>query len=486
MYGFHRPTRPRCFSCAFALLAFVAACVEVSGAPAGPAVVSVTVTPVNVSIAIGATASFSATLHNSAGAVLTGPTVTWISSGPGMATVSAAGVASGLAPGTTTISATSGGITGSATLTVSAAILQAVILSPASAALATGATRQFSVSGQWSNGATTAPAVTYSATGGTISGGGLYTAGGTPGTHRVIAVQQGGTLADTAVVTVTAVGGGAGVTLFSEGFEDANISGRGWFDATSISTALDARTGSTGTRALQWHWNTGTTAPQGSSRKDFAPSSSVYLSYWVKTSANWTGSGRDYHPHMFHFLTTADDRYIGPSRTHLSLYDELLYKPGQGLTPVLSMQDALMIDGSRLMIDLTNVTEQRAIGGSNGRPEPGLVWDSFDYGGGQYTNYKLFQPGTIVMTDATKSSWHHVESYWQLNTISGGKGQPNGIVQYWFDGTLIIDRRDIYFRTAVNATMQFRTFVMAPYIGDGSPRDQHMWIDDLVVRTTRP
>ncbi len=90
------------------------------------------------------------------------------------------------------------------------------------------------------------------------------------------------------------------------------------------------------------------------------------------------------------------------------------------------------------------------------------------------------------MTDATKSSWHHVESYWQLNTISGGKGQPNGVVQYWFDGALIIDRHDIYFRTAVNASMQFRTFVMAPYIGDGSPRDQYMWIDDLTVRTTRP
>ena len=40
--------------------------------------------------------------------------------------------------------------------------------------------------------------VTYSATGGTISSGGLYTAGSTAGTFRVIAVQQGGTLADTA------------------------------------------------------------------------------------------------------------------------------------------------------------------------------------------------------------------------------------------------------------------------------------------------
>ena len=46
--------------------------------------------------------------------------------------------------------------------------------------------------------------MTYSATGGTITTGGLYTAGSTAGTFRVIAAQQGGTLADTAAVTITA------------------------------------------------------------------------------------------------------------------------------------------------------------------------------------------------------------------------------------------------------------------------------------------
>ena len=83
-------------------------------------------------------------------------------------------------------------------------MLQAVILTPSSVSLGTGATQQFSVSGQWSDGSTTAPAVTYSATGGTISSSGLYTAGSTAGSFRVIATQQGGTLADTSTVTLTA------------------------------------------------------------------------------------------------------------------------------------------------------------------------------------------------------------------------------------------------------------------------------------------
>src|SRR3989449_8148514 len=45
---------------------------------------------------------------------------------------------------------------------------------------------------------------------------------------------------------------------------------------------------------------------------------SVYLSYWVKYSANWVGSGQPYHPHEFLFLTNEDGAYIGPSATHLT------------------------------------------------------------------------------------------------------------------------------------------------------------------------
>ena len=43
----------------------------------------------------------------------------------------------------------------------------------------------------------------WTATGGTISAAGLYSAGGTAGTYQVIAVQQGGTLADTSSILIT-------------------------------------------------------------------------------------------------------------------------------------------------------------------------------------------------------------------------------------------------------------------------------------------
>jgi hypothetical protein len=79
-----------------------------------------------------------------------------------------------------------------------------VVLTPASIALLTRATQQFAASGRMSDGSTRAVMVTWSASGGTISSAGLYTAGLVAGIYPVIATQTGGTLADTAIITVTA------------------------------------------------------------------------------------------------------------------------------------------------------------------------------------------------------------------------------------------------------------------------------------------
>jgi hypothetical protein len=59
------------------------------------------------------------------------------------------------------------------------------------------------------------------------------------------------------------------------------------------------------------------------------------------------------------------------------------------------------------------------------------------------------------------------------------------VVQYWFNGTLIFDRHDILFRTGAHPTLQFNQFLIAPYIGDGSPADQSMFIDNLRLATSR-
>jgi hypothetical protein len=105
-------------------------------------------------------------------------------------------------------------------------------------------------------------------------------------------------------------------------------------------------------------------------------------------------------------------------------------------------------------------------------------------------NDKTFTGPVVVTptpgTPGYKNNWNHVEAYFQLNTIANGVGQPDGVMQYWFNGQLVIDRHDVMFRTGAQPTVMFNKFLISPFIGDGSPVDQSMWIDNLVVATARP
>src|SRR6266516_2358857 len=84
--------------------------------------------------------------------------------------------------------------------------LTQVILTPATASVLVGGTLQFAAYGRRKNGDSTSVSVVYAATGGTISADGLYTAGQTAGPHHVVATQSsGGTLTDTAAVTITTI-----------------------------------------------------------------------------------------------------------------------------------------------------------------------------------------------------------------------------------------------------------------------------------------
>jgi len=78
--------------------------------------IMVAVTPSAVTVAAGATTPLAATITDSNGPVA--GTVTWATSNPGIATVSALGVVSGVSAGQTSIVATFQGVAGSSTVTV--------------------------------------------------------------------------------------------------------------------------------------------------------------------------------------------------------------------------------------------------------------------------------------------------------------------------------------------------------------------------------
>jgi len=78
------------------------------------------VDPPAATVAVGSTAQFSVIARNGAGQVVAAPSVTWASSAPGVGTIDAAGLATGVGGGQTSITASAGSVTSlPATLTVS-------------------------------------------------------------------------------------------------------------------------------------------------------------------------------------------------------------------------------------------------------------------------------------------------------------------------------------------------------------------------------
>jgi hypothetical protein len=370
--------------------------------------------------------------------------------------------------------------------TTTAPTLSSVRITPDSATLDPGATASFAAQGQWSDGSLRPVNVTWTGTGGSISSGGVYQAGSVPGTFHVVATTP-PNLADTALVTVrdTTTPPAGGTVLLTEGFEDASVSGRGWYDNTAPAVTAVEHHGGTG--ALEMAFAAGGTKPVkgGALRHKFTATDRVYLRYWVKYSSNWVGSGVAYHPHEFHFTTNLDGDWVGPSATHLTTYVEHTYQNG-GI-PRLAIQDALDIDSTKINVDLTSLTEQRAAAGCNGNPD-GYATNCYQ-SNGQWFNEKGWKAAQPAFTPGPgpgyKNAWHKVEAYFQLNSIQNGKALNDGVAQYWFDGQLLIDHQNVQLRTGANPTMKFIQFLIAPYIGVGSPVAQTMWVDDVVVATGR-
>lgn len=141
------PQRPlsarllRLFACAF-----LAACGGGGGDPTAPpptppaAVAAIRITPASPSLVTGATVQLTATPLDAAGTTLTGRTVSWNSEMSSIATVSASGLVTGVSPGSARIQATSGGVTGDVTVTVTPAPVASVLITPSAPSVESGDT----------------------------------------------------------------------------------------------------------------------------------------------------------------------------------------------------------------------------------------------------------------------------------------------------------------------------------------------------------
>jgi hypothetical protein len=242
--------------------------------------------------------------------------------------------------------------------------------------------------------------------------------------------------------------------LFSESFEDSRLLERGWYDGSKFAVS-DARpfAGS----SLEYAWKAGGTTPANSSgiRHLFEPTDTVALRCYIRLSKGWGWSGRNYHPHLMHFMTTENAKFHGPAASHLTVYIEACNGKLR-----LAAQDIQNKDQPH------GLTQGPLRGGYNG-----AFFDSED----------------VLFDD---DGWHCVEAIFQLNSLDpaarDGKPNADGIVRGWFDGKLAIDRTNVVLRSSDFPKMKFNQFLLTPYFGPGLlPHEQTLWIDELAVGRKR-
>ena len=271
------------------------------------------------------------------------------------------------------------------------------------------------------------------------------------------------------------------VLLFEELFEDADWETRGWYDGPHMEITSEEHIEGSG-HSCVWHWEEGDVgAREGGGRVRLPPVDEVMLKFHMKHSENWAWTGVNWHPHEFHFITNADHEYVGPAYTHLTFYVEVV----NGV-PRIAIQDGRNVDEGRIGVDLVDSTEKRAVGGCNGDADGHGVGDCYQ-AGDVHRNGKFWQPEKVYFGEVAgaryKGDWHSVEVRLRLNSLADGKAAKDGVLQYWFDGELIMDYGDVVFRTGTHPDMKINQFLMAPYFGPGAPRAQRIWIDDLRIFT---
>ncbi|HEV2117874.1 MAG TPA: Ig-like domain-containing protein [Terriglobales bacterium] len=171
-----------------------------------PTINSIVVTPDGLTLGIGIGQQYTATAIYSDGStqdLVSG--VTWSSSALGVATINGSGLATTVGAGTATITAKVGSFSDTTLLTVVAANLVSISVTPTPVSIAAGTDQQFSAIGSFNDGSTQLlTSVTWSSSSSsvaTINSAGLATAVGA-GTATITATS--GSVSGTAALTVTA------------------------------------------------------------------------------------------------------------------------------------------------------------------------------------------------------------------------------------------------------------------------------------------
>jgi hypothetical protein len=219
-----------------------------------PGLISLAVSPLDSAIVAGTTKSFTSLGVFSDGTAQDMTTrVNWASSLPSIATINASGLATGVSPGTTTITAVSGGTTASTPLGVSAVTLVSITITPQNSVILVGATQQFTATGTYNDNST----------------------------HNITSsVTWGSSVLPVATINAAglATGVGDGATLISATL--GSVQGLQWFDVAAVLQSLSV-TPSSGQIAIG-----GTLQLQAIGNYSSGGTNVTGLSGWTTSNAN--------------------------------------------------------------------------------------------------------------------------------------------------------------------------------------------------------
>jgi hypothetical protein len=400
-------------------------------------ITAVTVTPSSANLVTGQTQQFRASATLSNGSTQSNPSVTWSATG---GTISTAGL---YTAGTTTgsfqvVALAANGMADTSAVSIGVApTITALSVTPATASVELGATQQFSVSATLSNGSTQAnPSVTWTATGGTVSTGGSYTAGSTLGSFIVVATVANG-VADTSAVTIIPVqpppvgfpNRPSGMTvILDEPFNSKDRGSSWWYRqpeyTNRVQEATDATAPYSPSNMQRFFYPAGLAGGQGAGASgiDWSPVRTEYIAFYFRHSANW----------QYHSSGVNKMLYFGTNQT-----------PG-GET---AYENFFLNDNGSVSIIQQNGIDRRM------RSNVGS--------------------GTMAL-----GRWHLLEA---VVTASTG-GQANGTVDWWVDGVQRGHYTDVVWQVSGDAI--FNGLDLDPIwggIGDTKSHDDTFDIDHLYV-----
>ncbi|HUQ84639.1 MAG TPA: Ig-like domain-containing protein [Gemmatimonadaceae bacterium] len=211
---------------------------------------TVAIVPAAPAAMVGQSSQLSLDVRDASGTSLSSRPATWTSASPAVATVSASGLVSAIAVGTSTITATVDGIAATATFTVTTVPITSVSVSPTQLSLSPGGTAQLSVAAANNTAATgTSRPITWASSNAavaTVDASGIVAAVA-PGNANIFATVEGITAA--AAVTVAAPPPAA-VASISIAFTPNQLApGQ---TAQAVATPRDAAGNALTGRTIQW------------------------------------------------------------------------------------------------------------------------------------------------------------------------------------------------------------------------------------------